>query len=245
MKRMKRLSLCISVLVAMILFSACEHYERQVVPFKLPSAYPNVVEVADASLAAKAYEDSKEAQAAFGFDIRGAGILPVQVIFDNKGRHPLEIVSDQTFLVDTESNLWPVMDAKLTYDRIARKTELGELAPQAGKMGAIGGAAGAVIGAAIGIVTGHNVAETAAKGAAVGAAIGVAKGGAEALSDPDVRYQIRQDLEHNSLERRAVRPQEVAYGFIFFPGETKKVKELRLKLRAVDTGALYTLDMKL
>jgi len=43
---------------------------------------------------------------------------------------------------------------------------------------------------------------------------------------------------------RAVKPQEVAHGFIFFPGEAKKAKELRLQLKAVDTGKVYSLILK-
>lgn len=74
--------------------SACTTYERQVAPFKMPAAYPNATAVADATIAAKAYDNKEEATAAFGFDIRGAGILPVQVIFDNTGTHPLEILTD-------------------------------------------------------------------------------------------------------------------------------------------------------
>ena len=167
---------------------------------------------------------SEEAIAAFGFDIRGAGILPVQVIFDNTGNHPLEILSDKTLLVDEENNLWPILDERMAYDRLSKKTELGKVAPEAAKGGLLAGAAGAVIGAAIGIVTGRNVAAAAGKGAAVGAAAGITMGGAKGLSDSDVQYQIQEDLQKRTLERRAVAPHEVAHGFIFFPGEAKEAE---------------------
>jgi hypothetical protein len=219
---------------------ACTHYETQVIPFKMPSAYPNATELAGAAtIAAKAYDDPAEAEKTFGLDIRSAKILPVQVIFDNRSSHPLEIVYESTYLVDTENNLWPILDANLTYDRIAKKTEMGEVLPEAAKSGVLAGAAGAVIGAAVGIVTGTNVGDAAMKGAAVGAAAGATMGGAKGLSDTDVQRKIREDLRTRSLERKAMPAQEVSYGFIFFPGEAKKVKELRLRVREADSGQTY------
>ncbi len=237
----------IRVLIAVLSvawLAACTSYEQRVVPFKMPSAYPNATTVADATIAAHAYDSSEEASAAFGFDIRGAGILPVQVIFDNRGNHPLEILSDKTFLVDEENNLWPVLDERMAYDRIAKKTELGRVAPEAAKGGLLAGAAGAVIGAAIGIVTGHNVAEAAGKGAAVGAAAGVTKGGAKGMSDSAVPYQKHEDLQKRTREKRAVAPHELAHGFIFFPGEAKGAKELRISILATDTNQVYPLIMR-
>jgi len=230
--------------LAVILVAACSSYERQVVPFKLPSAYPNATEAAGAILAAKAYDDPKEAGQAFGVDISTAGVLPVQVIFDNKGPHPIEIVPDQTFLVDTSDNLWPILDSSMAYDRMEKKTELGRVAPEAGKGALLAGAAGAIIGAAIGIVSGHNVGDAAMKGAAVGAAAGATFGGAKGFADTDVKRQIQEDLQARSLSSRAVPAHEVAHGFIFFPGEAKKAKELRLRIKETDTGKAYPLIMK-
>lgn len=214
-------------------------------PFKMPAAYPNATEVAGAVIAAKAYDNEQEAKSAFGFDIRGAGILPVQVIFDNKGDHPIEIVPEQTFFVDDESNLWPVLDAELVYDRVSKKTELGKVAPEAAKAGMLAGTAGAIIGAAVGIVSGHNVGDAAMKGAAVGAAAGMTMGGASGLANQDVQQEIREDLATRSLERRAIAPHEIASGFIFFPGEAKKKPcELRLRLREADTDIEHSLIMR-
>jgi len=224
--------------------AACTSYKQQVVPFKMPGAYPNATSVADGTIAAKAYDKGEEASAAFGFDIRGAGILPVQVIFDNTGNHPLEIVSDRTLLLDEENNLWPILDERMAYDRLTKKTELGKVAPEAAKGGLLAGAAGAVIGAAIGIVTGQNVAATAGKGAAVGAAAGITMGGAKGLSDSEVQYQISEDLRKRTLDKRAVAPHEVAHGFLFFPGEAKRPMELRISIRATDTNRVYPLILR-
>ena len=245
----RRVTIWASVILAgcivLSLLWGCASYERKVVPFKMPEAYPNATEAAGATLASVAYDDPGKASEAFGFDILSAGVLPVQVIFDNRGTHPLEIVPKTTFLVDEENNLWPILDAGLAYDRISKKTELGKVAPEAAKSGFLAGTAGALIGAAIGIVTGQNVGDAAIKGAALGAAAGATVGGTSALDNRDVQRRIREDLTNRSLETRPVTPGEIAYGFLFFPGESKKAKELRLALKEGDTGKIVPLILNL
>ncbi len=234
----KAIIVATTVLLSAVLIASCARYQRQVVPFKMPQAYPNATAVGGAIVASKAWDNQEEAQNAFGFDIR-PDILPIQVVFDNKGDHPLEIVAEQTILVDVENNAWQVLDAKLAYDRIAKKTQFGEVAPSAAKYGTLGAVAGGIIGAAVGIVSGQGVGDAAMKGAAAGAATGAVMGGAQGMSDTDVQRQIREDLRTRSLERRAVAPQEIAHGFVFFPGEARKAQELRLRLREADTGRVY------
>jgi len=232
-------------IVAALTLSACSThtYTQQVVPFKLPMAYPNVTAAGGADIAAKAYDDPDEASKAFDFNMIGSGVLPVQIIFDNKGTHALEIVPSQTFLVDATGNLWPILDQNMAYDRIQKKTEMSKVLPGAAKGGVLGAAAGAVLGAAIGIVTRTNVGSAAGMGAAVGGAIGGVAGGTKGAMDTDPQVRIREDLNRRSLENRPVRPSEIAYGFVFFPAEATKAKELRLQVREVDTGVRHTLIM--
>jgi hypothetical protein len=234
--------LCVSLSIILAL-GACHTYQPQVVPFKMPMAYPNFTRAGGADIAAKAYDDPAEAKQAFDYDMRGSGILPVQVIFDNKGNHSLEIVAGQTFFVDSANNLWPVLDQNQAYDRIAKKTEGGSILPNAAKGGVLGAAAGAVLGAAIGIVTGQNVGGAAGMGAAMGGAIGATAGGVKGATDTEPQARIREDLNKRSLQNRPVRPGEIAYGFVFFPGEAAKAKELRLQVREVDTGVRHALVM--
>jgi len=240
---MKKYITVIVTACALVALASCASYERKVAPFKMPEAYPNVKAVAGAIIASKAFDDPKEAMDVFGFDILGAGILPVQVIFDNQGSHPLEILSQRTYLIDVEKNLWPVLEESLAYDRIEKKTELGEIAPESTKGGLLAGAAGAIIGAAIGIVSGENVGDAAMKGAALGAAAGVLMGGTKGLTDRSAGQKIGEDLRTRSLERNPVPPNEISHGFIFFPGEAVKASELRLSLKEIDTGIQHTLIM--
>jgi hypothetical protein len=230
---------------AVLFLSSCQSYKQQVIPFKLPSAYSNATAVGESQIAAQAYNNEKEAQEAFGFNIRKAGLLPVRVIFDNKGSHPLEVVSSQTFLADSSGNLWPILEQKLAYDRLSKSTEWGRIAPEATKSALLAGAAGAIIGAAIGIVTGNNVGTAIGKGAAVGAAIGATAGGIKGMTDQDVHAQIQDDLEKLSLKQKSIPPYQVAYGFIFFPGEAKDAREMRIQIRDIVTGKIYPVTLGL
>lgn len=243
----KKSLLTVLVFVYLIVCPGCATYERQIVPFKLPENTHNAIFFNKAVIAARSFTKVNEARKAFGFDIRGAGILPVQIVFDNKGNHPLIIIPDQTFLIDEESNVWPILDQSLAYNRISKATELGKVFPEAAKNGLLLGSAGAVIGAAIGIVTGTNVGEAMGKGAAIGGAAGLVSGGAYGFEEhyEDVQLKIKQDLQSRSLQYRAIKPGELAYGFIFYPGEAKTAKVLRLQLMAQDTGEISTFNMKL
>ena len=240
----EKCSLVMIVFVCLIAFEGCTSYERQVVPFKMPESSPNAVFFNGVIVAARSFTAS-EAKEAFGFDIISAGILPVQVTFDNKSDSSLTIIAGQTFLIDDKYNVWPILDQSLAYDRLAKKTELGEVAPEAVKKGLLLGAAGAVIGAAIGIVTGTNIGEAVGKGAAIGAAVGVTVGGAQGMENSDVKHKIKEDLQTRSLQYRAIKKGELAYGFIFYPGEAKTGKTLRLQLRANETGQISTFNLRL
>ncbi|MDY6836991.1 MAG: glycine zipper domain-containing protein [Thermodesulfobacteriota bacterium] len=243
---MRNRGLLVCSMVIVLAMAGCTGHKTQVVPFKMPNAYGNAMNVAGATIAARAYEEAKEAKEAFGWDIRGAGLYPVQVIFDNLGDQSLEIEPSQTFLIDGENNLWSILDSSLAYDRVTEKMEMSRIAKGAVTPGLLSGAAGALVGAAIGIVVGDNVAESAGKGAAVGAAVGATLGGAEAAAtEGEARATISQDLQAKALENKAISPHSIAHGFIFFPGEAKGTGELRMQLRVVETGELYAVRFSL
>jgi hypothetical protein len=231
------------VLILLLIIAGCSPYTQQVVPFKMPAAFSNMTQVAGIQIGAMAYTDPNEAQNAFGFDIRGAGLLPVQVVLDHKGTSAVEINPAQTFLIDHQNNLWPVLDKRLAYERVARYSEMGQIGSGAVKHGFLGATAGALIGAAIGIVAGRNVGEAAARGAAVGAAAGATAGGASAYEAGRANQDIAIDLRNKSLESRPIQPMEIAHGFIFFPGEASSAKELRLQLREVGSGRFLNLAL--
>jgi hypothetical protein len=243
---MKRL-LPVSVLLAVLLaLGGCSTaYQAKPLPFKVPSAYPNAQQVAGATMAAEAFADSKKAQEAFGFDVREAGFLPVEVVFDNQGSHPLEINAPQTFLEDAQGNLWPILDRNTAYERATKYSQTKEIFKEGAYHGFLGAAAGALIGAAVGIVSRQNVAVTAGQGAAVGAAAGATLGGAKGYFSDEARQTITDDLRQKSLQNKPVEPRNLAYGFLFFPGEATSAKELRLQLRETDTGQAHVVTFPL
>jgi hypothetical protein len=220
-------------------------YKAKPLPFRAPSSYANSLEVGGATLAAQAYADREKAEEAFGFDIRGAGMLPVQVIFDNPGPHALKIVPEQTFLEDESGNLWPILEEQFAYDRATKYAQTQQIFKEGAYAGFLGATAGAIIGAAIGIVAGEGVGSALGKGAALGAAAGATLGGAKGFASDDARREIISDLNKKSLDNKAVKPGSLAFGFIFFPGEASSAKKLRLRLKEIDTGKEYQIQFPL
>jgi hypothetical protein len=158
----------------------------------------------------------------------------------------LKINAAQTFLEDESGNLWPILADQAAYDRATKYAQTKKIFKEGAYSGLLGATAGAVIGAAIGIVTGQGIGAAAGKGAAVGAAAGATIGGTQGYaSAEEARQKIASDLNQKSLENRAINPKNLAYGFLFFPGEAPSAKELRLQLVEEDTGKVYVLKLKL
>ena len=218
-------------------------YKAKPLSFRTPAAYSNSTEVAWTTIGGRVYVDPKEAEEAFGFNIREAGMLPVQLVFDNHGTKSLWINSSQTFLEDKEGNLWPVLSREMAYDRATKYAQTKQVFTEGAKAGFFGGAAGAVIGAAIGVVSGENVASSAGKGAAVGAAAGATAGGVKGYTSDEARRDIIDDLKKKDLEQMNIEPGGLSYGFLFFPGEAKSAVKLRLQLIEEDDSAIHYLSL--
>ena len=219
-------------------------YKAKPLPFKTPSAYNNMVQAGGIQVGAQAFVDTTVAQKAFGFDVRGAGMLPVQLVFDNQGRNSMEINPAQTFLEDHQGNLWPILTDKFAYERATKYAQTQQMFKEGAYKGFLGAAAGTIIGAAVGIVSGEDVARTAGEGAAIGAAAGSVLGGASGYASNDARSSIVRDLKDKSLESQAITPGNLSHGIIFFPGEASTAKQLRLQLKEKETGKVHTLFLK-
>lgn len=238
--------LLLSTAALLVVLSACATaYVAKPLPFKMPDAYANAQEGGGAVIGARAYTDPKEAKENFGFDIISAGMLPVEVVIDNRGPHPLEIVGAQTFLEDRANNLWPVLDRSLAYDRATKYAQTNETFSEAAHSGFLGAAAGAVVGAAIGILSGHDLGNAIGKGAALGAAGGAVIGGSQAYGSDEARHAIVEDLQKKSIQTRAIAPNNLSFGFIFFPAEAKTAKQLRLQIMEKDTGRTLVMTFAL
>lgn len=231
--------------LVLILLAGCARYTTRPLPFRAPESYANHRQVAGAVIAARAFTDPRETEEAFGFDMIGAGLLPVQIIADNKGPHPLVLVADKILLMDDRQQFWQMLKAQAAYERLVEKNKAAGMVSQGASSAAVGGAAGAIVGFALGVVTGSNVTESTSRGAVAGAAIGAIKGGTEGRYDQYSRNQISQDLAERSLKDRPFTPHEITHGFLFFPAEAKSPRLLRLKLRERDTGVEHDLEFQL
>ncbi|MFP3866609.1 MAG: hypothetical protein ACLFUU_00410 [Desulfobacteraceae bacterium] len=238
---MKKL-LIVWLLITALVIMSCATYRPQVTPFKLPQAYANVQRVNGAFVAARSWTQEEEARAVFGFNIIKAGLLPVQVVFDNQGSQTLQINPGQTFLVNNNNEMFPVLDDQSAYDRVTLATDFPEAVRGFAKGGFLGGAAGALIGAAVGVVAGREAGEYAMRGAVAGAATGGILG-AGAGGSSELGRTITEDLYNRTLSNNPIKPQEVAHGIILFPAEAGRPEILRLQLKEKDTDKTYNLNL--
>ncbi len=239
----KQFSMFVFVILLAGAMGCSSAYKPKPMPFKLPQAYGNETRIGGATVAAQAFVEKKKAEEAFGFDIRGAGMLPVQVVFDNQTPNSLEIEGNQTFLEDDSGNLWPLLSTRAAYERAAKNSQARTMAKEGAYHGLWGAAAGALIGAAIGIISGDNVGAALGKGAAGGAAAGAVIGSAKGYDSDEARREISGDLREKSLQNKPVAPMSIAHGFLFFPGEIQSAKMLRLQLKENGTGAVHVANL--
>ncbi len=233
------------MILAIFTLSGCTAYKSQYVPFRPPQGYLNYQVLDGVSMGAEAYATQDDAENAFGFDIKGAGLLPVQLVMDNKSGKNLELVADQTFLVDGENRYWPVVPTNVAVDRRSKSSQLANIGKGAGKGALLGAAGGAILGAAIGIVAGENVGSALGKGAALGAAGGAVVGGVKEGTSGEQEHTILGDIRTKGLEGKTIPPENLANGFIFFPGEAPSARELRLQYREVESGKVHSVVLRL
>ncbi|UEX76217.1 hypothetical protein [Sediminicurvatus halobius] len=226
-----RYGVMVGLLLALLLLAGCATYDDRVAPVRMPTEEAGAVDIGGALVSARAFVDPQAAEEAFGFDIRGAGLLPVQFVVDNRSGADISVEGERTLLADREGNAWPVLESRRAAERVRESVAAGESIQQGARSSLLTGLAGAVAGAAIGIVTGESAGEGAARGAAAGAAIGGIAGGASAYAG--IGRDIQEDLREQSLADRLIEDGELAYGFLFFPGrnEAESAESLRLSLR--------------
>jgi len=207
-------------------------YRDRVAPLNLPDANNGVTLDNGLKISALPFTDPDQAKSAFGFDARQAGLLPIQVTFQNDSHERVMINPTQTFLVDQSNKAWPILSLEKTYQRTSGQVDIGETAKGAAKPSLLMGAAGALAGLAVGVATGKNVGEAMGTGAVLGAAGGAVLGGAQSYSKSGEK--IKDDLAGKTLQNQPILPQQIGHGVLFFPGikgeEADGAKELRLSI---------------
>ena len=235
----------ISIVFFALLFGlfSCTSYKTQYVGFRPAAEYPNNVNAGGVTVGAEAFAEQATAKEAFGFDIKKAGLLPVQVVMDNRSGGKVQVVLEQTFLVDNNNRYWNLITNRAAVERVTKASQAGTIFAGAGKGAGWGAATGAVLGAAFGILTGESVAESAGRGAVAGAAGGAVLGGAQGATDPKRQRTISEDIRDKGLEGKVIPEQGLANGFLFFPAEAQSARELRLQIREIQSGKLYMLSL--
>ncbi|KPA11609.1 conserved hypothetical protein, membrane [Candidatus Magnetomorum sp. HK-1] len=236
---MKRYSI-LSILILILFVNACSKaFVAKPVAFKMPSVYGNAVTIDKTLAAAEVFNNAKNAKKIFGFNVHGAGMLPVQVVFKNIGYRNLQVVIGQTFLEETNGNMWEVLTGDIAKARATQNAQDKKALKEARKKGMIAAGIGAVIGAIVGTVTGSNVAKAVGTGAAVGTGGGVVYGAVKALEQDDAEQKALKDFKNTLIEHKPIKGGCITRGFLFFPGEAKKPKLLWLTLKDTMSDKTY------
>lgn len=236
---MKRYSF-IAFLFCLLFIMACSKaFVAKPVRFKMPSVYGNAVRMDKTIAGAEVFNNSSADKIIFGFDIHGAGMLPVQVVFENTGYVDYTVVVDQTFLEEINGNMWEALSGDIAKARATQHAQDKKALKEAGKKGVIAAAIGAVTGAIIGTLTRDSIGKSAGTGAAVGAGTGAIYGAVKALEKNDEEQKSLKNYKNTLIEHKPVRAGCITRGFLFFPGEAKKPKYLWLTIREALGGKTY------
>jgi len=230
---MKKLTIA-GFIICLLFINACSKaFVAKPVPFKMPSVYGNEVRIDKTIAAAEVFNNPRQDKKLFGFDIHGAGMLPVQVVFENMGYRDFQVIIDQTFLEESNGNMWEVLTGDIAKARATQHAQDKKALKEAGKKGMIAAAMGAVIGAVVGTLTSSNVGKTVGTGAAVGAGGGAVYGAVKALEKNDEEQKSLKHFKNTLIEHKPIKGGCITRGFMFFPGEAKKPKILWLTLKDI------------
>jgi hypothetical protein len=153
----------------------------------------------------RAYEDAAQAQPFFGFDVRTAGLAPLGISIANRSPDAIKILPRQTFLVDADSQAWPLLTAAQARSRLASSglpMDVPAALPSADELAAL-------TGFALDLLAGPAFST-------------------ESNARPESRAS-RKFAEKN-LSNPTIPPGQVASGVLYFPGqgEAKEARRLRL-----------------
>ena len=100
------------------LISGCDSKPANTDAVPLPEYQAPPITEDGIRLQALAYLERQQSEASFGFDIRSAGLLPVQVSIDNRSGAEVKIIPRQTFLIDQDDQAWPLLTTYQAFKRL-------------------------------------------------------------------------------------------------------------------------------
>jgi hypothetical protein len=229
----KAKTLAIAVLALVAVAACAPRYEFKPVPVRPIDSFANLVHFAGGVVGANPIHDSGELTKIFGFDLKKAGVIPVQIAVRNDRPNGALTLTKAT-LLDSDGLLWEVLPSDVVVRRIDEHTSGGLTGEQGLRRSLLWGLAGGVLGAAVGVVGGTSVGEAAAKGAAAGAAIGITSSIAQAGTETSDARDIQRDFSTRNIDHATINPGESANGLLYFPAEAARPARLSLGFRAPD-----------
>ena len=189
------------------LLMSCDSTPKTTEAVALPISLVEPIDVAGTRWQALAYLNQPSSGGIFGFDIRGAGLLPVLVSIDNRGGGTLKIMPRQTFLINSDGQAWSLLTTDQVLSRLdaANGTHAGELALS--------------MPTHLETITGFALNATHSLGFS---------NLADAYARPE--SDLGRDLRERNLRNPLIPAGEAASALLYFPGreEAKSVRELRL-----------------
>ncbi|GIX46089.1 MAG: hypothetical protein KatS3mg131_0300 [Candidatus Tectimicrobiota bacterium] len=228
-----------ALLTGLVFFVGCAAPLRtSVAPFRPPTQLPNAQKIGNLVVAAEVLDTPEKSKRVFGTDLAAAGILPVQLVVENRGNQEYEIDAAQIFGV-VAGEYYPAFNLSQAAQRV-RESSIGTTVVGQAVLGALAGAmAGAAIGAAAGSVT-DDAGRGAAAGAAIGGAAGGTAGAAEGASDR-YTHQFRHELAAQDFGDRVIFPGDLHQGFIYLQWQPYTV--LRVKVTNITERTTHVVEL--
>jgi hypothetical protein len=202
------------------LLVSCDSQQGGPEAVPLPESLAKPVESAGTRFQALAYANREQSEAAFGLDLRGAGLLPLRISIDNRGGAALKLIPRQTFLIDLKGQAWPLLTSSQTFDRLERAGIQGPSAPKLPELDDLESHTGFAL----------NM-------------VASARFAANDQAQADTR--IGKTLQEKRLRNPEVPAGKVASGVLFFPGREEAEGAQRLRLCLEQEGRLKFLTLPL
>lgn len=217
------------MLITALLLAACAAKSRTVA-FRPPGDFYSYQNVLGLKVGAELFEDEKQAEEAFGFNIRAAGLLPMQLVLDNRTGQGVDIIAGQTFLVDENNRYWRVLSVKDAMARVQKYT--------------VGKGAGKSISPSQLQRLAFKVVSGSAEGVAIVAEPAASDATGKSGQDQNGESTGGEEYRHQDLEGKVMFAETLASGIVYFPGEVPSPRELRLQVKYRGENRYKTINLK-
>jgi hypothetical protein len=225
----------------LFLLSCAAQHEYRAQPVRPIDAYYNHLAIDGAIVAAEALYDDKTLEERFGYNLKKAGVIPVNLLAENDGEDTLVLLPGPR-MTDAKGQIWELLPQDVVVRRIGDYTS-GVTAKQGLARTAKGALVGAILGAAVGVATGTNVGEAVGKGAAIGGAAGVSTA-VLGMGGEDSSADVASDYTTLAMRQSSVAPGESTHGLLYFPAEADRPVKLTMKVK-IGEGKTQTLALPL